>query len=165
MPGFEEALASLWPAMVQQESGGNPNAVSPKGARGLLQTMPMTEADPGFGVSPLDPTKDPTQERYRLGQDYMRAMLDRYGTLPNALAAYNWGPGNVDKWLKAGGDTSQLPKETQGYIRNITGNLSSQGEPQDDFEAALAELPKTAGMTGTTDFDRALSQLSVIVGQ
>src|SRR3990167_3658339 len=125
MPTFEDTLAELpglLDAMVQQESRGNPNAVSPKGAKGLLQTMPGTEGDPGFGVKPLDPSKDPTQERYRLGQDYMGAMLKRYGgDVEDAFAAFNWGPGDAGKWVKGGADLKKLPAETQGYIRNITG--------------------------------------------
>src|SRR3990167_5014084 len=136
--------------MVKQESGGDPLAVSPKGARGLLQTMPGTEDDPGFGVAPLDPSKDPTQERYRLGQDYMGAMLKRYGgNVEHALAAYNWGPGNADKWIKRGADLKKLPAETQGYIRNITGNMGKPGTPP-DFDRILAELPALFSGTAMT---------------
>src|SRR3990167_8986143 len=141
----------LLAAMVKQESGGNPLAVSPKGARGLLQTMPGTEGDPGFGVAPLDPSKDPTQERYRLGQDYMGAMLKRYGgNVEHALAAYNWGPGNTDKWIAAGANPSKLPRETQGYIRNITGPQTRPTKPTIaagtvTFDEVLAELPALLG--------------------
>jgi len=47
--------------------------------------------------------------------------MDRYNDdTTSALAAYNWGVGNVDKWLKKGGDFNELPKETQNYIKKIT---------------------------------------------
>ena len=147
-PQVPEGLLSR---MVQQESGGNPLAVSPKGARGLLQTMPGTETDPGFGVAPLDPRKDPTQERYRLGQDYMGAMLKRYGgNVEHAIAAYNWGPGNADKWIKRGADPDKLPAETQSYIRNITGDQpearsNEKYQEAGSFDDVLAELPSLFG--------------------
>lgn len=72
-PGFEQ-LAS---AVMAQESGGNPNAVSPKGAMGTMQTMPGTLRDPGFGVAPA---KDNSPaEMQRVGVDYLRQMIGRYG--------------------------------------------------------------------------------------
>jgi hypothetical protein len=106
-----------------QESRGNQNAVSPKGAFGVMQLMPDTAKDPGFGVSPLDPNAaDPEAENRRVGQDYLKAMLNRYGgDETSALVAYNWGPGNADRWVAGGKDVSKLPAETQGYIRNIMG--------------------------------------------
>lgn len=102
------------------ESNFKPNAVSPKGATGLAQVMPGTGRDPGFGVQPMkDSTPD---ENLRFGADYLKAMSDRYsGNVPVALAAYNWGPGNVDKWLETGADPRKLPAETQAYIAKITG--------------------------------------------
>jgi hypothetical protein len=110
-----DLLEALWPHLIKQESGGNPNAVSPKGAFGLAQLMPGTSRDPGFGVKPFDPSVPGDNER--MGKDYRRAMLARYGNDPKrALAAYNWGHGNADKW---NGDPSSLPGETRGYITNI----------------------------------------------
>lgn len=99
-----------------QESGLNPDAVSPKGAVGIAQIMPQTARDPGFGIAPIDDPRDP-EEALRFGAEYMRAMLDRYdGDYGLALAAYNAGPGAVDK---AGG----IPpfEETQNYVRTILG--------------------------------------------
>lgn len=86
-------------AVMHVESRGDAAAVSPKGARGKMQTMPGTLRDPGFGVKPA--ANDSPQELERVGRDYLRAMLGRYnGNYVHALAAYNAGPGNVDKWLK-----------------------------------------------------------------
>jgi hypothetical protein len=108
----------LWPRVIQQESGGNPFALSPKGAFGLAQLMPATAKDPGFGVRPFNPGVPGDNER--MGKDYLTAMLARYrGDPTRALVAYNWGPGNADKWS---GDPSKLPKETRNYVSTILGD-------------------------------------------
>jgi hypothetical protein len=93
----EQQAAALLPLLIQQESAGNPNAVSPKGAQGLTQVMPATGQDPGFGVRPL---QDGTPgENVRFGRDYLTAMLRRYPGRPDlALAAYNAGPGVADRF-------------------------------------------------------------------
>jgi hypothetical protein len=137
-------------AIIQQESGGDPNAVSPAGAQGLMQVMPATARDPGFGINPLADPFDP-EENKRFGTDYMGAMMDRYqGDIPRALAAYNWGPGNADRWS---GEMADLPEETQTYIANITGNyedpswgVNERAEPtaNRDTVAALRK-PSIAG--------------------
>jgi len=110
-------FSRLFPIQEQAESGGNPNAVSPKGAKGLMQLMPGTQRDPGFGVVPAK--DDSPAENRRVGQDYMKAMYAKYGDLDTALAAYNWGPGKVDEWIKAGADPAKLPAETRNYISKI----------------------------------------------
>lgn len=108
-------------ALIQQESGGNHNAVSRVGARGITQVMPSTGRDPGFGVMPL---RDNSEEEYRrFGRDYLSAMLKRYnGNKELALAAYNAGPGAVDK---AGG-VPNIP-ETQNYVKSIMSKLNPIG--------------------------------------
>lgn len=110
--------------VIQQESGGNPYAVSPVGAAGLMQIMPATAADPGFGMSPLawENVFDPTANR-AFGEEYLNHLLNRYnGDQTRALAAYNWGLGNVDKW---DGDLNSLPAETRNYVVSILGGQSS----------------------------------------
>src|SRR4249919_143003 len=93
----EQVLAQLLPHVIQQESGGNPKAVSPVGAVGRMQTMPATLHDPGFGVAPAKDSSD--GERERVGRDYLLAMIRRYPGRPDlALAAYNAGPARADKW-------------------------------------------------------------------
>ena len=113
-PQFENLVGRV----IHQESGGDPNAVSGKGAKGLMQVMHHTGFDPGMGVTPM--RNESPEENLRFGQDYLAALLKRYQDVPTALAAYNWGLGNVDEWV-AGGRKGKLPEETQTYIRNIVG--------------------------------------------
>lgn len=95
------AQDKLAEAVMYVESRGNPNAVSPVGARGTMQTMPGTLKDPGYGVRPA--ANDSPQELERVGRDYLKAMQSEYsGSIPLALAAYNAGPGNVNKWVANG---------------------------------------------------------------
>lgn len=101
---------------VNSESGGNPNAVSPKGARGLWQVMPSTARDPGFGIRPSNGT--PSDDA-RVGAEYRRVMQKRYGgNLPSMWGAYNWGPGAVDAARAKYGEDwlSHAPAETQAYV-------------------------------------------------
>ena len=92
---------------------------SPKGAQGEMQVMPGTQRDPGYGVVPArDNSPD---EMARVGRDYLNAMMKRYKDPKLAAVAYNWGPGNTDKWLMAGADPSKLPAETRNYIQGLAG--------------------------------------------
>jgi len=105
---------------MMSESAGNPNAVSPKGARGLMQVMPATARDPGFGIRPSNGTP---ADDVRVGREYRAKMQERYGgNLQKMWAAYNWGPGNLDRALEAHGENwmRAAPTETRNYIaRNM----------------------------------------------
>lgn len=89
---------------------------SPKGAKGEMQVMDATNLDPGFGVRPA--ADNSLGERARVGSDYLDAMLKRYGgDEAKAMAAYNAGPGALDKALAKGGDwLTHMPAETQAYV-------------------------------------------------
>lgn len=104
-------------AIEKVESGGKPGLVSPKGAEGVMQVMPMTQVDPGFGVVPAK-DKSP-EELKRVGRDYYAAMQRKYNDDTLAAIAYNMGPGKTDAWLAKGGEFNQLPKETQEYIGRV----------------------------------------------
>lgn len=105
---------------MQSESGGNPNAVSPKGARGLMQVMPTTARDPGFGIRPSNGSPD---DDVRVGNEYLAKMHSRYGgDVSKMWGAYNWGPGRVDSAVSRHGDKwiGTAPAETRNYIlRNL----------------------------------------------
>lgn len=103
----------LLKAVIKNESNGDTTAVSPSGAAGLMQLMPDTAR--AVGVSDrFDP-----RENILGGARYLRQMVDRYGDLKTALAAYNAGPGNVDKH----GGVPPFP-ETENYIRRVLSDLS-----------------------------------------
>ena len=89
---------------------------SSKGAMGSMQTMPNTLRDPGFGVRPAQDNS--VEEMNRVGRDYGNAMLRRYGNEKEAAMAYNWGPGNVDRWI-ANDRKGPVPGETRQYASNF----------------------------------------------
>lgn len=95
-------------AVIAAESAGDPTAVSRAGAKGLMQLMDGTARDLG-----VKDAFDPEQNIWG-GTRYLRVMLDRFGSIPLALAAYNAGPGAVERY---GG----IPpySETQNYIRRV----------------------------------------------
>lgn len=152
-------------AMSMVESGGNPNAVSSKGALGLMQVMPETAMKPGFGLpnifefakqNGVEVGKESETEAKRLlripsvgasyGQAYMDSMIQRYnGNLNYALAAYNAGPGLIDKWLADGADPAKLPKETREYVPKVLAELNKQaGAPAAGTAPAPGAAPGTA---------------------
>ncbi|MFV4864042.1 lytic transglycosylase domain-containing protein [Citrobacter freundii] len=106
--------------IIQQESSGNPWAMNTKtGAAGLMQLMPQTANNPGFGIAPVK-DNGPMENR-RVGTQYLDALYDYYhGDVDKALAAYNWGMGNVDNAVKNNGEAwrTVLPDETRHYINN-----------------------------------------------
>lgn len=130
--GVEKALAL---AIIRQESMFDRTAVSSAGALGLMQLLPATAAQTArkFGVA-YRGTQDLFQPEIntRLGQGYISKLLTRYdGYLPLAIAAYNAGPGNVDKWLNTMGDpradarnwvdwVERIPfYETRNYVQRV----------------------------------------------
>lgn len=119
------AQPQLFERVIQQESRGNQAAISPKGAIGVAQIMPRTAIDAARAAGlPYDFKRLQTDREYNaaLGKAYLDKMLDKYnGNETHALVAYNWGPGNTDKWLRNGANPVLLPKETRNYIQKILG--------------------------------------------
>ena len=100
--------------VIQVESNYDAGAVSQAGAQGLMQLMPATAEE--LGVSdPFDP-----EQNIMGGSRYLKQLLNRYdGNLKLALAAYNWGPGNLER------HSDKLPEETRNYVSKVTGILDS----------------------------------------
>ncbi len=108
---------NLFLALIAQESGGNPNAVSRCGARGLCQLMPRTAR--GLGLKPED-ISDP-KKNIEAGMRYLSQQLKRFGRVDLALAAYNAGPGAVRQY----GGIPPSYAETQKYVRNIMATIEA----------------------------------------
>lgn len=120
-------MDDLLHGVMMTESSGNPLAYNTSsGAAGAYQFLPETARDMGLRVdSTVDERLDPEKSRAAAAV-YMRQLLKRYdGNVDNALRAYNWGMGNVDKWIANGSDISQLPKETREYTGKVYGNMGN----------------------------------------
>jgi len=110
-------------------------ARSKAGAIGVMQLMPKTAK--GLGVDPLNP-----EENIRGGVTYLKQMYDKYQDPTLALAAYNAGPGRLDKALKSGQGIMGLPRETQNYVR-----MASGGEVKHFYNGGYSdEMGMTTGM-------------------
>ncbi|MEM8919671.1 MAG: transglycosylase SLT domain-containing protein [Pseudomonadota bacterium] len=135
--GYENSWTSIH-AITRQESQFAVGAISHAGARGLMQLMPGTAREQSgkaglrYNMSAL--TTDP-QYNIRLGSGYFERMLSYYGgSWPLAAAAYNAGPGNVNKWLRRNGDPrmggidwlmwiENIPiSETRNYVKRVLEN-------------------------------------------
>ncbi len=101
--------------VMRAESAGDRHAVSHRGAMGLMQVMPATwaglRAQHGLGADPFLP-----QDNILAGTAYLREMLDRFGSVPLMLAAYNAGPRRVEAHLATG---QPLPAETRAYVATL----------------------------------------------
>ena len=122
--GESYAPPELVKAVIRAESAGKSDAVSSKGAQGLMQLMPKTAKD--LGVDPTDPVAN-----VEGGSRYLQQLISKYGSHDIALAAYNWGPGNIDKAIskvKARDKEvtwenirklSNVPLETRMYVSKV----------------------------------------------
>jgi len=136
---YEAAVAAGHPnpsefvAQINQESGFNPNAVSPAGARGIAQFMPGTAAS--VGVDPMDP-----DAALAASARLMASYYKKYGNSASALAAYNAGEGAVQQY---GGPPPYA--ETQQYIRSIQGATpQTSATPLNQMQ----RMPLGMGMSG-----------------
>ncbi len=114
-----QVAPALVKAVIKAESGFNPEATSPAGAQGLMQLMPATARELGVENS-FDP-----EQNIMGGTRYLRDLLDRYqGDVDSALAAYNWGMGNLER------SNGTLPEETRTYQARVKQYLSEFSRPR-----------------------------------
>ena len=162
MPATEVATAdpAAIYAVARQESRFQVNAISPSGARGLMQLMPGTAQETaekiGLSYSADKLVSDPLYNT-TLGASYLDRQLTTYGgSLVLAAAAYNAGPGNVNKWITAFGDPRAdavdpvnwveiIPfQETRKYVQRVLGNYmvyrARLGREDLDMTAAMHSI-------------------------
>ena len=99
--------------LIQQESGFKSHVVSPAGAQGIAQFMPRVARAYGL-ENPFDPLHS-----LSVSAKFLSELLDQFGNIGLAAAAYNAGPRRVQDWMAKRG---KLPEETRNYVRNITGH-------------------------------------------
>lgn len=99
----------------ESSHGADPNMwrPDPNGPQGPMQVSEAAASDVGGG------NRFDTAQNRLLGRAYLARMFRRYRNWPDALAAYNWGPGNVDAWIGGGRNAGQLPLETRRYIDRV----------------------------------------------
>ena len=141
----DAATRSLADAVLSVESGGDPNAVSPAGAVGLMQIMPMTGREIALELGdknfPIEGSqaqiteylKDPEVSK-RYGAHYLNKMMNKYGgDVEAALISYNAGSTVADAFLKENRDYSLLPQETQDYIAKVRAAMGDSGTDEQTF--------------------------------
>ena len=150
-------------AISRQESQFAENAISHAGARGLMQLMPGTAREQAgkMGISYMSADLiGSVDTNIRLGDGYFGRMMDYYGgSYPLAVAAYNAGPGNVNKWLRANGDPrrggvswvdwiERIPVyETKNYVQRVLENAA-------DYEQLYPSRAQTGRPRTVSDFLR-----------
>ena len=170
-------------SLLTQESGGKDYTAggapltSKKGAKYAMQVMPETAKNPGYGIAPA---KDDTPEEYnRVGRELLAAMMNKYGDLDKALAAYNSGTGDgagpVDKSIQDATDAGepdnwkaymhkyQSPenlKQTQDYVKNIRSMVGDAEMTEPTLPEAYAYIDKN-----TNDLDVATKAKALVKAQ
>jgi hypothetical protein len=135
-PGVPQNLTD---AIVMTESSGNPNAKNPEStSSGRMGTLSSTALQPGLGIRPARDLSE--AEKTRVGAETLSKLHQKYnGNEVLATLAYNWGFGNVDKWLKAGGNWGEVPPAQQAYVTKVMERAMGGAAPA----AAAAGEPGT----------------------
>src|SRR5262249_4716162 len=136
--------------LIRQESVFNPSAVSRAGARGLMQVMPATgqliSKRQGSGTISAADLFNPTLN-IKLGMSYLAQLLEQFGRIEYAAAAYNAGPGRAQRWIAERGSMDiedwieSIPfSETRGYVQGVlryTANYRRLYKEKPDAQACL----------------------------
>lgn len=133
--------------VLYKETGNlsNPEAAKSKaGALGVMQLMPKTAA--GLGVDPTDP-----DQNIRGGISYLKQMYAKYNDPKLAAAAYNAGPGNLDKALRRQGGLDTLPRETRNYIAGLAKGGDVRKFAEGGIDTIGAELDALRSGTSTLE--------------
>lgn len=152
-------MDDLLHGVMMTESGGNSLAYNASsGAAGAYQFMPATAREMGLKVNGQEDERlDPEKSR-AAASVYLRKLLKKYdGNIDNALRAYNWGMGNVDKWIANGSNPTELPKETREYTGKVRGNMgdarnyyATQGRLADGNQYQLSSSGGNPQITNST---------------
>jgi hypothetical protein len=138
---------NLLEKMMHTESAGNPKAISPKGAQGLMQIMPKTWEDYSKG-DPFDP-----EENIRVGAEHFSSLIKQFnGDVGKAVAAYNAGVGNIRKGI--------IPQETQDYMNKVLGEGTSLKTPEPVIPTARY-IPKPGETPPLQGDSNSFSQLGI----
>lgn len=175
--GPQDLVEKIKPFLINQESGdknhpdGNPNAVSPKGALGLMQVMPATALQEAreMGMKSYD-LKDKDRNE-QIGTHYLNKMMDQFDDPELALAAYNGGPGRVQKYIdknvaSGGSGTFEeiknmpgFPEETRNYVQSINAHvMKAEGVGLKDLAGQGEQAPPTTMAANTPQQEPGIMQ-------
>ena len=175
----------LTDAVQHQESRGNPNAVSPKGATGLMQLMPATAANPGYGLpnihqiaAQMGEPGGSVQElmlnprvNKRMGDMYLEKMLElNDGDVELALISYNAGFGRAQEFKAAGKNwdniTAPWKHESRDYVAKITGNIQdNRPDPEGARQMALDKVAQVREQAQIAVYEQTAPLLSDVENQ
>lgn len=141
---YQTAVANQ--AIAQNESGNAPVTANPTNpastANSSMQVVQGTRTHPGLGVTPSNGTPEDTA---REGRDYRGALQTKYGDPDTAALAYNWGPGNTDKWIAKGAKIADLPDAQLKYVYSYKQNVAAQPQVQTPSPMGTGPAPTAYG--------------------
>lgn len=159
---YASQFGPLAAGMIHTESKGNTNAVSPKGAQGVIQIMPATAANPGYDMPSIDLKNSTPEEQIRWGMEYRSRIQKFHGfNEDQATAAYNAGAGRVQQAIKkaktSGGNwLSYMPKETRDYVPRVNKAMAAYSNGgSGPVGNTASNTPATAPLVG---IDRKVQQ-------
>lgn len=147
VPSLAEASLTAADAVTRQRQPMAAGAASPRGRQGS-RLRPETDRETAdkLGIENYDPMNE--ERNVAVSTVYLEELADKYNTPELTVMAYDWGPGNVDKWLKEGKDWSKVPAETINYVGKVLGRTFGA----DRAEAATPAPREAEKKSAATDF-------------